>query len=220
MAAQASALHLDVESNQAAPSQGARERRHIWFLQGAGLAGLMLLGVFSVGGLSHHGGQHDEKDAQSISAKPLGYDAGLGFNSAMPAFRGTSGSFLPAPGSHLRAPGRLRAPGLAMSMSGGDFKTILNNLAPAEELSSLRKEVEGLEQDRQLAIELDDFSMAEDCVDDIRELRARDPAALGNDVRELMLAAGTSIEEAANARNNLYALTAYLTEDELAVLKW
>jgi len=60
--------HLDVESNQAVPSRDARERRHIWFLQGAGLAGLMLMVVLA---LSHHPGDHDEKPSgHSLAFSP------------------------------------------------------------------------------------------------------------------------------------------------------
>jgi len=51
MAAQASTLHLQIETTQAAPSQDAEPRRLrlTWFFQGMGLAALLLVGVAACG---------------------------------------------------------------------------------------------------------------------------------------------------------------------------
>jgi hypothetical protein len=67
MAAQASAP-LDLETLQAAASQDADSRKRTWFFQGMGLAALMLLGVYSAGGLAHHDGSEDTSGHDSAVA--------------------------------------------------------------------------------------------------------------------------------------------------------
>jgi hypothetical protein len=67
MAAQASAP-LDLETLQAAASQDADSRKRTWFFQGMGLAALMLLGVYSAGGLAHHHGSEDTSGHDSAVA--------------------------------------------------------------------------------------------------------------------------------------------------------
>jgi len=66
MAAQASAP-LDLETVQATPSQDDGARKRTWFFQGMGLAALMLVGVYSVGGLAHHDGSQDTSGHDSAS---------------------------------------------------------------------------------------------------------------------------------------------------------
>jgi len=74
------ALQLDVEqTHQAEFSQDAGQRRlrMTWFLQGMGLAALMLVAVYSAGGLAHHDGSEDSS----------GHDAAFAFAPAVPGSR-------------------------------------------------------------------------------------------------------------------------------------
>jgi len=82
MAAQASALHLQLEEiPQAVASQDAGSRERTWFVQGMGLAALMLIGVYSMGGLGF------QRELPSGSEKLSGHDAAFAFLPVVPGIR-------------------------------------------------------------------------------------------------------------------------------------
>jgi len=73
---QASAPDFEVaETSQEAPSTDAGTRKRAWFFQGMGLAALMLIGIYSMGG------------SPSGSEKPSGHDAALAFHPVVPGLR-------------------------------------------------------------------------------------------------------------------------------------
>jgi len=80
MAAQGSELHLCVESHQAELSQDAGSRKRLWFLQGFGFAGLMLMGVSALGGLNF-------AEVPCGSRKPSGHDLAGAFQPSNPGSR-------------------------------------------------------------------------------------------------------------------------------------
>jgi len=72
MAPEDSALHLQLEEAlESSPCQDAGSRKPIWFFQGMGLAVVMLIGVYSMGGLQF---QHE---SPSGPEKPSGHDAAV-----------------------------------------------------------------------------------------------------------------------------------------------
>merc|ERR1740117_305997 len=73
MAAQASALQLDVEQTQQAEPSPMHRLRMTWFLQGVGVGALMLVAVAAVGAFP------------SGSAKPSGHDAAFAFLPTVPS---------------------------------------------------------------------------------------------------------------------------------------
>jgi len=103
-------------------------------------------------------------------------------------------------------------------MTNDDFKTILSNLAPAKELTVVRRDVKALENKMTEAIESEDYALAGKCRDDIKELRARDPASLTKELRETMWKASESDDfaTAADARDKIKALKEHLPEYQLA----
>jgi len=91
MAAQASSLHLDIEqTQQAAPSHnaGLRRLKMTWFLQGIGLAALMLMGVAALDGFLELQPLQWSSDSEQYSSDyeaPSGDDAAFAFLPTLPA---------------------------------------------------------------------------------------------------------------------------------------
>jgi len=100
MAPEGSVLHLQLEeAPEAAPSQDAGPRKGIWFFQGMGVAAVMLIGVYGMGGLQF---QHE---SPSGPEKPSDHDTAF------------AGLYPAAGGGRFRSTG-LRSTGLQMSQQG------------------------------------------------------------------------------------------------------
>jgi hypothetical protein len=91
--------------SQEPPSEDAGSRKRAWFFQGMGLAALVLIGVYSMGGLEL---EH--------SLKPSGHDAALAFHPAEPGVR--TGGLRP-----MKTPAMAAGPEAASVLDAPEAKT-------------------------------------------------------------------------------------------------
>jgi hypothetical protein len=119
-------------TNQAMPSQDAARQR-TWFLQGMGLAALMLVGVYSMGGLKF---QHE---SPSGSENPSGYGAGLAYSPVLAgaSTRGRSFHSSVGKGPAVASLPQPRTGTRDISMAAGRYTPLLGKLGEKQFVTGL-----------------------------------------------------------------------------------